>query len=128
LNNGDAPTSEEIWKELDRINKSRTLKRAGKLVALLDYLVETTLSGNAHYLKETTIGVYVFGRPPDYDPKADTIVRSQAWRLRAKLEEYYATEGIHDLVVIDIPKGQYVAAFSWRSKRVETPLIPVGHH
>lgn len=110
----DAPASSEVWNALDRIGKSRTLRRAEKLIHLLNFLVETTLSGNAHYLKETTVGVSVFGRSPDYDPKTDTIVRSQAWRLRAKLRDYYATEGANDSVIIDIAKGQYAATFSLR--------------
>ena len=102
--------------------------RAEKLIQLLSFLVETTLSGNAHYLKETTIGVSVFGRPPDYDPKTDTIVRSQAWRLRAKLRDYYATEGAHDAVLIDIVKGQYSATFSLRpGVEPEHAALPMGH-
>ena len=108
------PAQSEIWRALNRIGKSRTMRRAERLIQLLNFLVETTLGGNAHYLKETTIGVSVFGRSPDYDPKTDTIVRSQAWRLRVKLREYYATEGADDPVVIDIAKGQYSATFSFR--------------
>jgi hypothetical protein len=94
------------------------MKRAARLIQLLDFLVETTLSGNAHYLKETTIGVSVFGRSPDYDPKADTIVRSQAWRLRAKLSDYYASEGGEDSVIISVPKGQYTAMFCYRNSGI----------
>ena len=103
--------------------------RAEKLIQLLNFLVETTLNGNAHYLKETTIGVSVFGRSPDYDPKTDTIVRSQAWRLRAKLRDYYATEGTHDAVLIDIVKGQYSATFSLRPEAPveQQAAIPVEH-
>jgi hypothetical protein len=62
-------------------------------------------------LKETTIGVSVFARSPDYDPKVDTIVRSQVWRLRAKLRKYYASEGANDPIIIEIPIGRYVPAF-----------------
>ena len=114
LSPAPGPAASEVWRVLDRIGKSRTLRRAEKLVHLLNFLVETTLSGNANYLKETTIGVSVFGRSPDYDPKTDTIVRSQVWRLRAKLKDYYATEGNQDSVIIDIIKGQYAATFSMR--------------
>lgn len=92
------------------------MARAERLIQLLNFLVETTLNGNAQHLKETTIGACVFGRPPDYDPKADGIVRSQACRLRAKLNEYYASEGIQDPIIIGIPKGQYAAVFSLRRK------------
>jgi hypothetical protein len=92
------------------------MRRAERLGQLLTFLVEATLNGEAGYLKETTVGVSVFGRPPDYDPKTDTIVRSQAWRLRAKLQDYYQSEGAQDAVIIDIPKGQYSAVFTFRAK------------
>lgn len=93
------------------------MRRAKKLVELLDFIVETTLSNaDRQHLKETAIGVSFFGRAPDYDPKADTIVRSQAWRLRAKLNKYYASEGSEEPIVISIPKGQYAALFSFRSE------------
>lgn len=87
-----------------------------RLVQLLDFLVASTLRGEAAHLKETTIGVAVFGRNPDYDPKVDTIVRSQAWRLRSKLRKYYASEGANDHIVIDIPIGHYVPAFHAREE------------
>jgi hypothetical protein len=70
-----------------------------------------TEPGEADYLKETVIGVFVFGRKPDFDPKVDTIVRSQVWRLRAKLKKYYAYEGSQDHVIIDLPRGHYVPVF-----------------
>lgn len=78
---------------------------------LLEYVVEATIEGEAEFLKETTIGVSVFGRKPDYDPKVDTIVRSQAWRLRAKLRKYYATEGGNDDTIVSLPRGHYIPVF-----------------
>ncbi|HEY9233138.1 MAG TPA: hypothetical protein VIS78_13375, partial [Blastocatellia bacterium] len=47
-------------------------------------------------------------------------VRVQAGRLRAKLQEYYATEGKDDPVLIDLPKGHYNPAFAY----LEPPAIP----
>jgi len=84
------------------------------LQRLLTYVVEATLKGEAANLKEVTIGIFLFGRQPDYDPKVDTIVRSQAWRLRAKLMKYYATEGVHDPVIVSLPKGHYIPIFQER--------------
>jgi hypothetical protein len=92
------------------------MRGCNRLVQLLDFVVASTLRGEATHLKETTIGVYVFGRSPDYDPKVDTIVRSQAWRLRAKLRKYYASEGLQDAVIIDIPTGHYVPTFHLREE------------
>jgi hypothetical protein len=88
--------------------------RCVKLMRLLAYVVEATLKGEAGDLKEVTIGVFVFGRPADYDPKVDTIVRSQAWRLRAKLTKYYKSEGIRDPVVVSLPLGHYIPMFERR--------------
>jgi len=105
---------DSIWRAVGRIRSSRTMSGCNRLVQLLNFIVGATLKGEAGYLKETTIGVAVFGRSPDYDPKVDTIVRSQAWRLRAKLKKYYSAEGIEDNVVIDLPLGHYVPVFSVR--------------
>jgi hypothetical protein len=106
-----------IWNALERIRKSEVMKGCQRLIQLLTFVVEATLKGEAGHLKETTIGVFVFGRTPDYDPKVDTIVRSQAWRLRGKLKEYYASEGVHDPILIDIPIGRYIPTFSPRDHK-----------
>ena len=105
------PSDIEIWTAVDQIRNSRTMSRCAKLMRLLTFVVKATLKGEADSLKETTIGVYVFGRQPDYDPKVDTIVRSQAWRLRAKLMKYYATEGAYDPVIVSLPRGHYIPIF-----------------
>ena len=104
----------EIWTAVNRFRNSRAMKACTKLMQLLDFVVQATVDGESDYLKETTIGVFVFGRRPDYDPKADTIVRSQAWRLRAKLRKYYAYEGEQDRVIIDLPRGHYIPIFRVR--------------
>jgi hypothetical protein len=107
-------SSEEIRSAVDHILHSRTMSGCHRLTQLLEFVVASTLRGEASHLKETTIGVYVFGRSPDYDPKVDTIVRSQAWRLRSKLRKYYAAEGSNANIVVDIPIGHYVPVFHVR--------------
>ena len=62
-------------------------------------------------LKESVIGVEVFGRSPGYDPKTDPIVRVQARRLRAKLDAWYLTGGQASAVRIALPKGGYTPEF-----------------
>jgi hypothetical protein len=108
------PSDKEVWAAINRIHESRTMTRCAKLMQLLKFVVKATLKSEAGDLKETTIGVLVFGRQADYDPKADTIVRSQAWRLRAKLRRYYATEGAQDRVVVSLPEGHYIPFFQRR--------------
>ena len=70
------------------------------------------MAGETDRLKESVLGVEVFERPPDYDPRADPIVRVEARRLRARLDEYYAGEGAAAPVRIEVPKGGYVPLFT----------------
>ena len=69
------------------------------------------MEGREGELKESIIGVEVFGRKPDYDPKLDSTVRTEAVRLRARLSKYYATEGSQNPLRIELPKGGYVPSF-----------------
>lgn len=57
--------------------------------------------GRAEELKESVIGVEVYDRPADYNPKTDPIVRNEARRLRDKLREYYDAHGRSDAILID---------------------------
>jgi hypothetical protein len=83
------------------------------LQQLLRYLVQKTFDPSTEALKEYTIGIEALGRPLDFDPKADPIVRVQIHRLRQKLKEYYDSDGHHDSIKIEIPKGQYLPAFEF---------------
>jgi hypothetical protein len=51
-------------------------------------MVEKTMAGSAGDLKEYLIGVEVYGRRARFDPKGDSIVRSEAVRLRHRLRQY----------------------------------------
>jgi adenylate cyclase len=97
--------------QLERILNSRLFAQSQRLTHFLRFVVEAATDGNLENVKEYAIGVEVFGRGDDFDPRVDPIVRVQAAKLRSKLLEYYASEGAHDPVVISIPKGSYAAAF-----------------
>ena len=101
------PDAETIRAEVARICQSRTFCRSTRLLEFLQFTVAETLAGRQSRLKEYVIGVEVYGRGADFDPKADSIVRSEAARLRNKLEEYYAVEGKQCRIVISYPKGGY---------------------
>src|SRR5262249_35157425 len=94
--------------ELDRVLSSACFARSVRISKLLRFLVERQLEGRESELKESIIGVEVFGRSPDYDPKLDSTVRTEAVRLRARMSQYYSTEGSEDPLLIDLPKGSYV--------------------
>ncbi len=69
------------------------------------------MKGDVREVKEYALGVELFERGASFDPKNDTIVRANVRRLRSRLEEYYAGPGRNDAVVIEIPKGHYLATF-----------------
>lgn len=83
------------------------------LQQLLRYLAQTAFAPNDEAPKEYTIGVEALGRPFDFDPKVDPIVRVQIHRLRQKLKEYYDSEGLHDAIAIEIPKGRHLPIFQY---------------
>lgn len=58
---------------IERILCSRTLSGSDQLKRLLRLLVERTPSGQPELLKKYDLGLEVFQRPPDYDPKVDPI-------------------------------------------------------
>jgi tetratricopeptide (TPR) repeat protein len=103
---GDA-TPEAVREQLDIVLRSAAFSRSERQSSLLRYLVERHLEGRDGELKESVIAFEVFGRKPDYDPKVDAIVRTEAVRLRKRLAAYYASEGSRDEIVIELPKGGY---------------------
>lgn len=108
------PTPEAVQEQLNRILASHCFSRSKDLCRFLRFVVEQTLRNRAVRLKEYLIGVTVFERGENFNPGTDPIVRVQARRLRAKLAQYYETEGWSDPVRIDLPSGRYVPAFRHR--------------
>jgi TolB-like protein len=104
----------EVLEELERVERSRTLANSKRLIELLRFVVEAQLRGDTEGLKQTAIGVELYGRDPSYDPKLDGVVRTHARRLRERLVVYYETEGVGDPVVITLPRGGYVPVFQKR--------------
>src|ERR1700674_548998 len=108
---------EAIREELARILESSIFVQSDRLGRFLRYTVETTLAGDAETLKEYLIGTEVYDRKPPYHPSVDSIVRSEARRLRNKLKEYYDSVGRNDSVLIYYSPGSYVPAFRRRDNQ-----------
>ena len=108
------PTPEEVRAQLDRLLASETLATAARLRRFLRFIVERTLDGESQQLKEYAVGIEVFERDEQYDPRIDSIVRVEAGRLRARLHEYYSQAGLDDAVIVRIPRGGYVPVFERR--------------
>jgi hypothetical protein len=108
-------TEEEKSRQIARIAGSRTLRNSPLLQKFLAFIASNAANGD---VSEFTIATEVLGRPTDFDSTTDTSVRTQAYRLRMKLKEYYESEGKSDPIIIDIPKGHYIPVFSGRPDRV----------
>jgi hypothetical protein len=101
--------------QVDRLVNSQVLHSSESLCKLLRYLARHATEHPGAPIKEYQIATEVFGRSADFDPQVDSMVRVQAGRLRAKLGEYYGSEGQDDPVVVELPKGTYLLAFHHRT-------------
>src|SRR5215475_3956567 len=109
------PTAEHdvdaVRRQLSRILASPGFCRNERLSRFLKFVVEQHLEGKVGEIKESVIAMEVFGRGADHDPKQDSIVRTEASRLRARLNEYYLGDGKNDALLIQLPKGGYGPVF-----------------
>jgi Tfp pilus assembly protein PilF len=107
------PEPYEVTHALERIRAQSRITPAE--LRLLTYVVEQTLAGQAEALNQKTIAADVFGRNlVEFNPKADSIVRTTFANLRASLMLYYAGSGQGEAVQIELPKGSYAPEFAYR--------------
>lgn len=98
-----------IEQALTKICNHQLFANSSVYTRLLTYLVEKAFIEEE--LKEFTIGADLFGENYIED-KNDGKVRSYMYKLRKKLELYYAKEGAQEQVFFEIKKGQYNLSFS----------------
>ena len=119
------------WDLVQRIVVSRSIGRSPLLSEFLLYICERHLRDQSSELTEQRIGVQVFGRSEGYNSNDDNIVRNYARTLRKRVEEYFATEGKHEDLRLEIPRGAYVPVFYPRpledpGQRTETFTTPAA--
>ncbi len=111
--------------ELEAVLKAKVLLRSPSVLRVATYIVNKYLQGEAEGLKEYNIAVEALGKPDEFDPKRDSIVRVEAHRLRKKLIEYYKTEGSDHELQIVIDPGQYTLRFVARTD-LEASVAPIA--
>jgi len=118
----DENPSAAVIEQLRRILDSHAFSNSPRAKEFLSYVVENGLTGHTELLKERSIGINLFHRPPSYVTSDDPIVRVKAGEVRRRLAQYYA-EGEHSLEVqIEIPVGSYIPKFHWKNQPVHAPL------
>jgi len=115
-----AAGNDQCFQQVEKLTNSHTLRGSESLCKLLRFLAENSLANPPLAVKEYQIATEVFGRSAHFDPHSDSTVRVQAGRLRSKLAEYYASEGIDDTLVVELPKGTYVLSFHHRPLETKT--------
>ena len=106
-----ASDSATVREQLQKLLTHPLFANSKRYPALLAYVVEQTLLGNAGELKERSIGIEVFGRTPSYDANADPVVRITAGEVRKRLSLYYFDSSHAGELVIELPLGSYVPTF-----------------
>jgi hypothetical protein len=123
-----------VLSELHKILASPHFCNSKRYPALLEYLVEHALDGRVEQLKERTLGIEVFHRPPDYDTNADTVVRYTAGEVRKRLALYYHENESDCPLQIVLPVGSYVPEFlhappdEMEGEPLPGSLVRVPHH
>ena len=102
---GDSLDEDERWQLVKRISISAAFVRSPRLAHLLLYLGEQAILDRKYLLTEQSLASAVFDRKTNFDPAADTIVRSQMVRLRQRLEDYFRDEGHSENLRVSIPKA-----------------------
>ncbi|MFL6415160.1 MAG: tetratricopeptide repeat protein [Bryobacteraceae bacterium] len=82
----------------------------------MSWTVDQVLQGEAEKIKQFTIAQEVFDRGAEFDPRIDSIVRTEAQRLRRKLSEYYRSEGLSDAILVSFAAGSYVPVLKGRQE------------
>ena len=121
-----ALSKEAIRDELTLVLQSPLFAQSDRLSRFLQFAVEHALSGTQDVLKEYVIGVEVYDRRPPYHPSQDSIVRTEARRLRSKLKEYYESEGKDDPIFIYFRPGSYVPVFRSKVALDSDPVAPTS--
>ena len=102
--------------QVEKLLASHALHGSQSLCKFLQYVANHSFDHPGVSPKEYQIATEVFERENDFDPHLDSMVRVQAGRLRAKLAEYYASEGANDHLVVEMPRGSYALTFHERAR------------
>lgn len=119
--------TEDCWELLERVAHSSHLRRAVRLQELLLFIGKRSLKDGCDRVREQEIGASVFHRPDSYDTSLDNIVRTSVSDLRRRIEAYFNSEGSHETLLMEIPRGSYIPAFRPREPRAEVAPPPQSH-
>jgi hypothetical protein len=101
----------QVREALQRALSSSDFPATERNRRFLAFVVEQTLAGESDKISGYAVATRVFGRPQDFNPTTDPIVRIEAAKLRRDLETYYLKSRAVDPVRIALPRGGYIPVF-----------------
>jgi hypothetical protein len=122
----DQPSVEVRRALIERVAASEHFSRSARLRDFLLYVGKQSLKDGCPEIHEQEIGAKVFGRSSTYDRSQDNIVRVNATELRKRIELYFASDGAHESLILEIPRGGYKPIFRRRLPEAKgRPARPV---
>jgi hypothetical protein len=116
-------TSEQMRAALEAVLHSQSFSRADQLKCFLKYICEMEMAGRGQELTEYLIGVEALGRPASFSPGDDSAVRTRAFALRKKLQEFYEHEQPDATLRIELLKGSYCPHFVESQPQQKAPDV-----
>lgn len=102
-------TVEHVEQQLRRILASQVFADSSRSHQLLEYCIHMLVHGRSSELQEHRLATALRtekvtpGEMPRY-----SVLRAVARRTRARLDRFYRTEGIHDPLVMELPRSSYI--------------------
>lgn len=114
-----------IEEALDKLCAHPLFVNSAVYTRLLQYLVKKAI--NKEDIKEYTIGYDLFEKNYIND-KNDGTVRTHMYKLRKKLDTYYADKNSHNEIIFKIKKGQYNLDFISKkeyNQNIKSPVLKI---
>ena len=114
-----------ILSHLEELMESPAFSGSSRRQAFLRYVVEESLAGRGHAIKERNLAVDVFERNNDFDAQSVSIVRVTGGEVRKRLAQAYAS-GLDRGLRIELPLGSYQPIFHFASVDSAPSIVAVA--
>jgi hypothetical protein len=114
-----------ILSHLEELMESPAFSGSSRRQAFLRYVVEESLAGRGHAIKERNLAVDVFERNNDFDAQSVSIVRVTGGEVRKRLAQAYAS-GLDRGLRIELPLGSYQPIFHFAPADSAPSIVPVA--
>src|SRR5271170_3425148 len=111
-----------VRSHLEHLLASQAFAGSRRSQEFLRYVVEETLVGRGHQIKERNIATDVFGKGEDFSSQSESIVRVNASEVRRRLRTAYES-GSGEGILIDLPLGSYQPVFCATAPSTPAVLI-----